>query len=65
MSTPTPRTSGAFDDVRFGEDVGDSRGGDSARGGGDTRDDYDFCWFLLVFVVFLMFFSATGEMKRE
>jgi hypothetical protein len=24
-----------------------------------------FCWFLLVFVVFLMFFSATGEMKRE
>jgi len=39
--------------------------GTRRAGGGDPRDDYDFCWFLLVFVVFLMFFSATGEMKRE
>ena len=23
--------------------------------GGDTRDDYDFCWFLLVFVGFCWF----------
>ena len=44
--------------------------------GGDTRDDYDFCWFLLVFVGFCWFLmvfdvflreddDATDEMKCE
>ena len=34
--------------------------------GGDTRDDYDFCWFLMVFDVFLREDDdATDEMKCE
>jgi hypothetical protein len=32
--------------------------GTRRAGGGDTRDDYDFCWFLLVFVGFCCVFDV-------